>query len=248
MTNLQLAIDSDLFAEPFLRSLQNRIFNPLNEVTQTDFILEGGITIALRKTTETAIIKLVKYPLQTSIVLPFPNDRLIRQNGEATLREIFAGMINAHRQKRVRLVQEETMPDGLVDLIFDCISLGLWEPLSSSRSKISISTPSSLQRPGISISHYTGAAKQFEELRNAVAPLLALLPDEPLRLREVAGSLASFDWARGHDIALSPKSYDRAPSEGAANFNARTAMVHKIIAQISKFDIDPTPIITALGK
>src|SRR3546814_12427703 len=68
-----------------LKSLQNRELHPLNDVTNTDFILEGGITLALRASDYGLVLKVMKYPFQISIAVPHANQRLRQQNGQASI-------------------------------------------------------------------------------------------------------------------------------------------------------------------
>src|SRR3546814_15131681 len=103
MSEFTLSTNADLASELFLKSLQNRELHPLNDVTNTDFILEGGITLALRASDYGLVLKVMKYPFQISIAVPHANQRLRQQNGQASIREILAASIKFHRSKRVRL-------------------------------------------------------------------------------------------------------------------------------------------------
>src|SRR3546814_7203218 len=70
MSEFTLSTNADLASELFLKSLQNRELHPLNDVTNTDFILEGGITLALRASDYGLVLKVMKYPFQISIAVP----------------------------------------------------------------------------------------------------------------------------------------------------------------------------------
>src|SRR3546814_2097117 len=60
MSEFTLSTNADLASELFLKSLQNRELHPLNDVTNTDFILEGGITLALRASDYGLVLKVMK--------------------------------------------------------------------------------------------------------------------------------------------------------------------------------------------
>lgn len=247
----------DLCTETFLGSLQNRALNPLNEETQTDFILVDGITIALRKSESALILKIMKYPSQMSVVVPNPNERLIRQNGEVTVREIIATMIVGLKRQRIRLVQDEPMPEGLLDTIFDSLYLFADNESRARRGRASIYAPSSIQRPGFSTTHTNLASAWVQpvsqnkvpsrqvEIQSSLEPLLQLIPEGSVRVAKVEGALAAHKWARGHDYAIIPSNYERLSSnDPSGSVLDRMEIIQRLLVNIPKFGEDPLPIIS----
>jgi hypothetical protein len=246
MSNLTPTADTDLFSEPYIKSLQNRAFNPLNDVTQTDFILEGGVTIALRQANGAIIVKIAQYPHQTSIVVPNAKDRLVNQNGEATIREIFASLILAHRSRRARLAIAGDAPEGLTDLLLDCLQVCFSQVQQPPRGRLSIYTPTAIQKSGFAVSNCTETKSKVDEIHSALEPLLTQLPSSNAQLVDVVGHIAAHQWARGHDIALVPTFYERTvgPIPGIIN---RLEVIRHVISEIPKFGVDPLPIVKILG-
>src|SRR3546814_3228843 len=105
MSEFTLSTNADLASELFLKSLQNRELHPLNDVTNTDFILEGGITLALRASDYGLVLKVMKYPFQISIAVPHANQRLRQQNGQASIREILAASIKFRSEEHTSELQ-----------------------------------------------------------------------------------------------------------------------------------------------
>src|SRR3546814_7499053 len=153
MSEFTLSTNADLASELFLKSLQNRELHPLNDVTNTDFILEGGITLALRASDYGLVLKVMKYPFQISIAVPHANQRLRQQNGQASIREILAASIKFHRSTRVRLVVDHNPPEGLIDVIFGCLYLASDHTNTKRPWHTSIYASSSIQTPGFSTMH-----------------------------------------------------------------------------------------------
>lgn len=243
MSDFNLSANSDLAGEPFLKSLQNRAMHPVNDVTNTDFILEGGITLALRKSDYGMVLKVMKYPLQLSISVPNANERLLRQNGQATIREILAASIKAHRSKRVRLVVDDNPPEGLIDLIFGCLYLAADHSNPNRPWRTSIYAPSSIQIAGFSTMLFEPATDRIEQLRSALNPLLSLIPETATNLIAVEG-LGAHSWARGHDYAVVPQKFDRIITpENALGAVARMELMRDMLSEIPKFGVDPLPIV-----
>src|SRR3546814_12124147 len=86
-------------------------------------ILEGGITLALRASDYGLVLKVMTYPFQISIAVPHANQRLRQQNGQACILEILAASITFQRSMRVQIVADHNPPEGLLDVIFGCLSL-----------------------------------------------------------------------------------------------------------------------------
>src|SRR3546814_20318083 len=105
MSEFTLSTNADLASELFLKSLQNRELHPLNDVTNTDFILEGGITLALRASDYGLVLKVMKYPFQISIAVPHANQRTRQHNGHESIPKILASSIKFHTPKRKRQQQ-----------------------------------------------------------------------------------------------------------------------------------------------
>ena len=243
MTEFKLSTNSDLAGEPFLKSLQNREMHPVNNVTHTDFILEGGITIALRKSEYGMVLKVMKYPLQISIAVPHANERLLQQNGQATIREILAASIKSHRSKRARLVVDDNPPEGLIDVIFGCLYLAADHSNPKRPWRTSVYAPSSIQTAGFSTMLFEPGSGRDEQLRSAFDPLLSLIPEAATDLVS-AESLGAHSWARGHDYAVVPQKFDRTiTSENALGAVARMKLMRDMLSEIPKFGVDPLPIV-----
>src|SRR3546814_7226309 len=82
-----------------------------------------------------------------------------------------------------------------------------------------------------------------EQLRSALNPLLSLLPETATKVQKVDG-LGAHNWARGHDYAVIPETFDRQiTSENAVGSIDRMKLMRDMLTEIPKFGVDPLPII-----
>lgn len=247
MTDFASASKNELGSADFIRRLQNSDLVPLNDVTKTDFIVSGGITLALRKANRGVVLKIEKHPLQLSIAVPHANQRLRNQNGEATIREILAAILTSYRSRRVRLVVDQTPPEGLIDTIFNCLYLAARHDNPQRPWRTVIYAPSALQDADFSTALTDQSSSRAADVRAALRPLLALIPQGEIRFEEVGG-MAAHDWARGHDCALIPDQFEyRISTEESLGVVDRMKMMSKILAEIPKFGVEPLPVVNILN-
>src|SRR3546814_18343976 len=82
-----------------------------------------------------------------------------------------------------------------------------------------------------------------EQLRSALNPLLSLLHETATKVQKVDG-LGAHNWARGHDYAVIPETFDRQiTSENAVGSIDRMKLMRDMLTEIPKFGVDPLPII-----
>src|SRR3546814_15364993 len=74
--------------------------------------------------------------------------------------------------------------------------------------RTSIYASSSIQTPGFSTMLVEPNHARTEQLRSALNPLLSLLPETATKVQKVDG-LGAHNWARGHDYAVIPETFDR---------------------------------------
>src|SRR3546814_1671897 len=83
-----------------------------------------------------------------------------------------------------------------------------WSSDVCSSDLTSIYASSSIQTPGFSTMLVEPNHARTEQLRSALNPLLSLLPETATKVQKVDG-LGAHNWARGHDYAVIPETFDR---------------------------------------
>ena len=235
-----------LAAPAFLEDVLSKELVPLNAQTDTDFILSGGITIAVRKGEDHLLLKIDRLPDHATFIVNHPNRDLLAKPGADLVRPLFELALNAGQRTRADGAEYEPNRN-LLSVIHEAMLLyGLPEVMPGIDQRAVIVAPSPIQHGSLALSR-TRSRDQNEAFLDAMRPMLAELPVGGVSFEKFNSKKHAYSeiWS-GVDYIFAQDAF---AATGAIPAGTSVVELMKIVQdladRIRKIGFDPEPIITA---
>lgn len=238
---------ANLTTPTFLKDVLSKELVPLNDRTDTDFILTGGITIAIRKHEQHLLLKVDQVPDHATFIVNNPSAELLAETGSNLIQRLFRLALIAVQKDRAKIIDTHEPNPELIAVIQEAMLLYAPPAPQGVKQRAIVLAPSPIQHGCLALFNKYPPERDRAFL-NVMQPLLGEIPAGGVGFDEFRSSKHEYSEIRnGIDYIFAQDSFIAVggPPEGISPVEIMK-MLRDLDARIRKLGFDPDPILRAI--